>query len=545
MSTKQKSLLSFTLFVIFYILFLFTKIGEILDFIPNSNYLSGLELLFFIFMSISFFLYIRNSILERNLAYRKLDEQRENLKLQLDSIDLANGIIEFDLTGKVLKINKKFTNIFGFDENDFSDKTYHNLIPNNPKDLASFDKLCNNLKLGKDQYGEYKFIHKNGEVLYVICIFIPVRNKKNDIVKIIQISQDNTQTRKNLIQIIQLSNNLKDIEGLIEDSMNVCKYNVNGNLIHFNQKVTEFLPDIKLNDNFRKFIFNPNKKEFLRKFFETILMKDKVWHGIIIIENNGELFWIDTVAKAIFDPVSKEYTGFLTMGQDITNTMKTLYEIDKKNVYLEYAAKILRHDMHSGINTYIPRGVSSLKRRLKQEDIDNLKLEMPLKLISEGLKHAQKIYKGVYEFTNLVRPDTELTLNLTDLSNLLKNYLKGTAYFDNVKIDKLPIIKVNESLFCTAIDNLIRNGLKYNDSDFKLVKIYYEDRFLIIEDNGRGLSKEEFEEYSKPYNRKPGQKESGSGLGLNICLAILKEHKFDIDCEQIKTGTRIKIKIIS
>ena len=38
--------------------------------------------------------------------------------------------------------------------------------------------------------------------------------------------------------------------------------------------------------------------------------------------------------------------------------------------------------------------------------------------------------------------------------------------------DKLPTIMVNEPLFCTAIDNLIRNGLKYNDSLTKVVKVW-------------------------------------------------------------------------
>ena len=42
-----------------------------------------------------------------------------------------------------------------------------------------------------------------------------------------------------------------------------------------------------------------------------------------------------------------------------------LEEAKHKNTYLEHAAKILRHDMHSGINTYIPRGIRSLERRLE------------------------------------------------------------------------------------------------------------------------------------------------------------------------------------
>jgi two-component system sensor histidine kinase CpxA len=103
---------------------------------------------------------------------------------------------------------------------------------------------------------------------------------------------------------------------------------------------------------------------------------------------------------------------------------------------------------------------------------------------------------------------------------------------------------VNEPLFCTAIDNLIRNGLKYNDSPTKSVMIYMEDEeTLIIQDNGRGMSQREFIELSKPYTRKKDQKESGSGLGLNICIAILQEHDFSISAEKLNYGTKIKIKI--
>jgi signal transduction histidine kinase len=48
---------------------------------------------------------------------------------------------------------------------------------------------------------------------------------------------------------------------------------------------------------------------------------------------------------------------------------------------------------------------------------------------------------------------------------------------------------------------------------------------------------------SKPYVRKEGQKESGSGLGLNICLAILSEHGFNVSCQKNNIGTKITIKL--
>ena len=86
---------------------------------------------------------------------------------------------------------------------------------------------------------------------------------------------------------------------------------------------------------------------------------------------------------------------FKVVSEFLQNKEKIRKDLSAKNVYLEHAAKIIRHDMHSGINTYIPRGVKSLKRRLSEDQIKDLKITAPLKLIEDGVHHAQKVYAGV------------------------------------------------------------------------------------------------------------------------------------------------------
>jgi signal transduction histidine kinase len=218
-------------------------------------------------------------------------------------------------------------------------------------------------------------------------------------------------------------------------------------------------------------------------------------------------------------------------------------EIVKKNTYLEHAAKIIRHDMHSGINTYIPRGLKGIERKMTEVDQKSYKIDTSVKMIKEGLTHTQKVYKGVYEFTNLVKKDAILEKTDCDIKKILSEYLSATAYKNQIIMGDLGHCKVNESLFCTAIDNLIRNGLKYNDSPKKEVKISRNNDILFIEDNGRGMSSEDFIFLSQPYTRKEGQDESGSGLGLNICLSIMEEHGFHMDCDKIPGGTKIQIKL--
>jgi signal transduction histidine kinase len=273
----------------------------------------------------------------------------------------------------------------------------------------------------------------------------------------------------------------------------------------------------------------------------TIMFAFFVVQTCVVFEFCPNLYFLDVFGYICVIAFMPPF--FLVVKEFLDNKAYISNELSKKNIYLEHAAKIIRHDMHSGINTYLPRGIASLKRRITQEDIDNLKIQSPLKLIEDGLDHARKVYSGVYEFTNLVKNNAQLTTTQCNIKDILNDYLRLTAYKPQVILDNnLPIINVNEALFCTAIDNLIRNGLKYNDSPTKWVKIYY-DEYLYIEDNGRGMTNDEFKHLSKPYVRKEGQQEDGTGLGLNITIAILKEHGFKVSAEKTKQGTKIKIEI--
>jgi signal transduction histidine kinase len=220
-----------------------------------------------------------------------------------------------------------------------------------------------------------------------------------------------------------------------------------------------------------------------------------------------------------------------------------LNDIAKKNSYLEHAARIIRHDMHSGINTYMPRGISSLEKRLTPEDIQKLKIEGALKMVKEGLSHTQRVYKSVYEFTNLVKSDVVLNKTKINLKDLLQNYIAPNLYSSQVEISDLGELEVNEILFCNAVENLIKNGLSYNDSQEKKVKIYIDNNDLVIEDNGRGFTQKQFEKHLTKYSKKTNVTGDEKGLGLNICVAILEEHGFKLSCEGNNVGTKMKIKI--
>ena len=475
---------------------------------------------------------------------------------------LANDLVDFekfvetsviisvaDSKGKITYVNQKFTDVSGYSLEEVIGKD-HSIVNSGTHPKEFWTNMYKTVIVDKGIWNAVCTNRAKDGSLYYVDTFIKAKfDRSNKLLGFSSIRQDVTELKRKEIEISNRMNAINRSNAVIE-------FDLDGKIRFANDSFLNLLgytQDEVVGEHHSLFTEDGTKNTKEYKDFWKSLRKGKFFRGEVIRKKkDGTLIYLQATYNPILGNDGKPYR-VMKIATDITESLNQQMEIEKKNTYLEHAAKILRHDMHSGINTYMPRGLSSLERRLSEDQIKELKLEAPLKMIKEGLRHTQKVYKGVYEFTNLVKKDVVLNRTECNLKDILEDYLSATAYRPQVIIEDLGTLDVNEALFCTSIDNLIRNGLKYNDSLSKSVKIYLnteskkiglEETFICIEDNGRGMSQEDFEYLSRPYTRKEGQQETGTGLGLNICTAILKEHGFSITSEKIKEGgTKIKIKI--
>jgi len=461
-------------------------------------------------------------------------------------IEAAALVSKADHMGKITHVNQKFSDVSGWSMADAIGKDHH--IVNSGVHPRGFWKEMYDTVINDRNIWNRIVTNKakNGSLYYVDThIKANFDSDTGELLGFTSIRQDVTRLKKTETEIRNRMNAINKSNAVIE-------FDLEGKIMYANSIFCDLMgySESELVGRCHKvflaeeYLFANSKSKEYKKFWKMLKEGEHISGEFERTTKSGKKIWLQASYNPIIDESGKVYK-IMKIATDITKRIEQSEEIEQKNTYLEHAAKILRHDMHSGINTYIPRGINSLERRLTEEDIKRLKIEGPLKMIKEGLRHTQKVYKGVYEFTNLVKKDVVLSKKQCDIKAILSDYLSSTSYKSQVMLDdNLPTIEVNESLFCTSIDNLIRNGLKYNDSDARLVKVFSEGEFICVADNGRGLTQEEFTYLSKPYVRKENQKESGSGLGLNICIAILKEHGFSIAAEKLKEGgTKLKIKI--
>jgi PAS domain S-box-containing protein len=519
--------------VILMVTFLLTKIFVLSGIIGSTDITKIIEISCFLLFSPLFYFLMKSQTVELK------DGLLKQIKDSEDFIDSATIVSVADKYGKITYVNKKFEDVSGWSLDEVKGKD-HVIVNSGLQPDGYWGKMYEKVMKGEIWNDVVTNKGKSGELYYVDTYIKAKFDKHGKLEGFSSIRQDVTDLKKKEVEIRNRMNAINKSNAVIE-------FDLKGNIIFANELFLNTMGYSSLDEvvgkHHRIFIDEDHSKSeeyslFWEKLNDGILFTGEITR----VKKDGSLIHLQATYNPIIGMDGKIYR-VMKIATDVTTTHEQKKEIEKKNTYLEHAAKILRHDMHSGINTYMPRGLSSLERRLKPEDITDLKIEAPIRMIKEGLKHSQKVYKGVYEFTNLVKKDVVLNKAECDLKVILSDYLSSTAYSSQVIIEDLPTIEVNEALFCTAVDNLIRNGLKYNDSDTKFVKIYSDENTVYIQDNGRGLTQEDFDYLCKPYTRKEGQKESGTGLGLNICVAILEEHKFKITCEKNEIGTKMKIKI--
>jgi PAS domain S-box-containing protein len=455
-------------------------------------------------------------------------------------LDASSIISVADAKGKITYVNQRFTDVSGYSLDEVIGKD-HNVVNSGTHPKEFWSDMYKTVVADKKIWNAVCTNRAKDGSLYYVDTFIKAKfDENNKLIGFSSIRQDVTELKRKQVEISNRMNAINRSNAVIE-------FDLDGNIKFANNAFLDILgytSDEIIGKHHSIFVEDSVKDSKEYKDFWESLRDGKFFRGEVTRKKkNGKLIYLQATYNPIIGNDEKPYR-IMKIATDITESFNQQKEIEKKNTYLEHAAKILRHDMHSGINTYMPRGLSSLDRRLSEDNIKELKIEAPIKMIKEGLRHTQKVYKGVYEFTNLVKKDVVLNRAECNLKDILEDYLSATAYRPQVDLSDLGYLSVNEALFCTALDNLIRNGLKYNDSNNKIVKIYRIDDILYVEDNGRGLSSEEFKLLSQPYTRKEGQKESGTGLGLNICIAILEEHGFSVSCDKLpEIGSQIKINL--
>lgn len=136
--------------------------------------------------------------------------------------------------------------------------------------------------------------------------------------------------------------------------------------------------------------------------------------------------------------------------------------------------------------------------------------------------------------------DRDITFESTSMDGVMRQVLEnlsGMIEERQATVEVAPLLDVtgHEPQLVQLLQNLVGNGIKYNEQPKPAVKVAAERNgvncLFTIDDNGIGIPKDKLQEVFEPFQRLWSQDTyEGTGLGLAICKKIVERHGGRIWC---------------
>lgn len=234
------------------------------------------------------------------------------LEADINAIMKYTAYITFSPQGNVIYANQLFCDAIGYQLNEIEGKHHSMFCTQSHCSSAEYRKHWESLRSGIPQNGIFHRIKKDGSALFISADYFPVKDKADNVVKIIKIARDITQ--ETISRQAQ-----KAVLQALERSLAVIEFYPDGTVINANDN---FLKTVgyQLSDIEGKHHKMFCSEEFYKKYphFWSELASGDFKKGRYKRRNSrGEIIWLEATYNPIFDEQGK-VIKIIKFASDIT-----------------------------------------------------------------------------------------------------------------------------------------------------------------------------------------------------------------------------------
>lgn len=218
--------------------------------------------------------------------------------------------------------------------------------------------------------------------------------------------------------------------------------------------------------------------------------------------------------------------------QEVIEREKVEKSLRESNYTLQQFTYVASHDMKEPLRT-IGSFSGLLARRLSGK-LDEREQEY-LDFITDGVSRMSFLLDDLLKYATLNNPISFERLDLNNTVQVIKHSLMNLLERKNgeIEVGKMPVLYANRSQLNQLLQNLISNGLKFNNKQNPKIKITcqeQEDSYLFcVSDNGIGIPKEHQEKIWMLFQRLHSREQfEGSGIGLTVAQKVVTNHQGSI-----------------
>ena len=126
----------------------------------------------------------------------KVQQKNADYSGQLAAIDKVMGIVEFDLKGNILSVNKNFVDLTGYSENEIVGNHHGMFVDTNHRSSDEFKAFWDKLGRGETMAGQFKRVGKGGKEIWLQASYNPIFDPSGKPLKVVKYATDITEQHK-------------------------------------------------------------------------------------------------------------------------------------------------------------------------------------------------------------------------------------------------------------------------------------------------------------------------------------------------------------
>ncbi|MHA1560922.1 MAG: PAS domain-containing hybrid sensor histidine kinase/response regulator [Promethearchaeota archaeon] len=446
-----------------------------------------------------------------------------------------DAILLYDLSGKILEINKKALNLFQFNQKNFLKLKLSQLFPKRESDhLHIFLDVFHKNNVNFDEF----YLMKSNKTEFIGEVYANLIELENrEIVQlIIRDITEKKHTEENLVaEREMLSITLAGIGD------GVTTLDSEGNIILIN-RVAEKILEMNYNEVFGKNLFKliPFYREKSNEQYDPLEVEEMFLERITFPPPFSLIKMKDGREKIIEHNIAPIHnkngiiTGNIIVFRDITDKRKKEAE-DFKNQKIESIGLLaggIAHDFNNILTAVL--GNTALLKMDLDENSEKLSI---LNELESAIYRASKLTHQLLTFSKGGSPIKKF-MNIASIIKESANFaLHGTKNEIEFKFSPaLWPVHIDEGQISQVTHNLVINAVQATKTNPKIIiqasnyLMEQKNIFMLtsgnyvkisIQDFGAGITDENQKKIFDPYFT---TKERGSGLGLSVCYSILTRH---------------------
>jgi len=123
----------------------------------------------------------------------KAKQEASDFSGQLDGISKVQGVIEFDLTGKVSAVNDNFAAVTGYSKQEIVGNHHSMFVDSVYRASSEYKQFWESLNRGEAQIGQIKRVGKGGKEIWLQAIYNPILDLNGKPYKVVKYATDITE----------------------------------------------------------------------------------------------------------------------------------------------------------------------------------------------------------------------------------------------------------------------------------------------------------------------------------------------------------------